>query len=159
MTVYHGSYTAVECPDTKHSRDNLDFGRGFYVTAIKEQASKWARRFAVSIGKGVVTAYLFDYETCKNNYKTKEFDTYSEEWLDFVLKSRKGESCGQYDVVAGGIANDKVFNTVELYYDGLINRGAALRRLRYEKPNVQICIKKQEVLDGYLHYLLSEDVL
>lgn len=39
----------------------------------------------------------------------------------------------------GGVTNDKVFNTVELYFDNLIDKKEAIRRLRYEKPNLQIC--------------------
>ena len=57
-----------------------------------------------------------------------------------------------YDIVIGGVANDKVFNTVELYFDNLIDKGEAIRRLRYEKPNLQICFRTQKALDGYLHY-------
>lgn len=34
MIVYHGSYMEISAPDIKHSRTNLDFGRGFYVTDI-----------------------------------------------------------------------------------------------------------------------------
>ena len=56
------------------------------------------------------------------------------------------------DLVIGGVANDKVFNTVELYFDHLINREEAIRRLRYEKPNLQICLRTQKVLVEYLRY-------
>ena len=38
MIVYHGSSLEVTTPDIRHSRDNIDFGKGFYVTPIKEQA-------------------------------------------------------------------------------------------------------------------------
>lgn len=38
MIVYHGSSLEVTTPDIRHSRDNVDFGKGFYVTPIKEQA-------------------------------------------------------------------------------------------------------------------------
>ena len=36
-------------------------------------------------------------------------------------------------MVEGGVANDRVFNTIELYYTGLIPKEEALRRLRFEK--------------------------
>ena len=42
MIIYHGSYTEVRKPDIKYSRINLDFGRGFYVTPIEEQAKNWS---------------------------------------------------------------------------------------------------------------------
>lgn len=38
MIVYHGSNMIINHPDVYHSYRNLDFGRGFYVTTVKEQA-------------------------------------------------------------------------------------------------------------------------
>lgn len=40
MILYHGSYLAIENPDLLHSRSNLDLGKGFYLTSIREQAVK-----------------------------------------------------------------------------------------------------------------------
>ena len=36
MLVYHGSYLEIKKPDIKFGRFNLDFGKGFYVTALIE---------------------------------------------------------------------------------------------------------------------------
>lgn len=44
LTVYHGSTIQVDSPIAKAGRENLDFGQGFYVTDIKEQAERWALR-------------------------------------------------------------------------------------------------------------------
>ena len=55
-------------------------------------------------------------------------------------------------MVRGGIANDKVFRTIDLYFAGDITKDEALRRLLYEKTNDQICIRKQEVIDKCLIY-------
>lgn len=41
MILYHGSYLEIAEPDLVHSRFNVDFGRGFYVTPLYEQAEKW----------------------------------------------------------------------------------------------------------------------
>ncbi|VUX31343.1 DUF3990 domain-containing protein [Blautia luti] len=60
-----------------------------------------------------------------------------------------------YDIVAGGVANDKVFNTVELFFDGLIDKKEAINRLRYEKPNLQICFRTEKAL-SFLHFEGSE---
>ena len=46
----------------------------------------------------------------------------------------------------GGVANDQVFNTVELFFDGLIDKREAINRLRYEKPNLQICFRTEKAL-------------
>jgi hypothetical protein len=52
MIVYHGSSEIVRKPDTLHSYRALDFGKGFYVTDVREQAERWARRKAdLIIGK------------------------------------------------------------------------------------------------------------
>ena len=45
MRIYHASNVVVDNPDTVHSRDYLDFGRGFYLTTIREQAEKYGLRF------------------------------------------------------------------------------------------------------------------
>lgn len=74
------------------------------------------------------------------------------------MNCRRGNDTANYDIVVGGVANDKVFNTVELYFDNLIDKREAIRRLRYEKPNLQICFRTQSVLEKYLHYKGSEQI-
>ena len=152
MIVYHGSYMEVADPDVYHSRDSVDFGKGFYITLVKEQASKWAARFKRNKGKGFITIYEFDMEQCKEKYKMLEFDGYTEEWLDFITSCRKKENISDYALVVRGVANDKVFNTIELYFDGLIERKEAIKRLRYEKPNLQICIRGQSIINEFMAY-------
>ncbi len=146
MILYHGSYLEISKPDLKHSRDNVDFGRGFYMTPIYEQAVKWCGKFRRRGKEGIVSRYLFDEENMQN-LKVLQFDSYSEEWLDFILNCRNGKDSTDYDVVIGGVANDKVFNTVELFFDGLIDKKEALNRLRYEKPNLQVCLRSEKAIE------------
>ena len=68
-----------------------------------------------------------------------------------------GKDATDYDLVVGGVANDKVFNTVELFFDGWIDKAEAIKRLRYEKPNVQICFRTERAL-SLLHFEGSEIV-
>ena len=84
MEVYHASPVVVKFPDTKHSRDYLDFGKGFYVTTMREQAQKYGLRFTRR-GKD---AYLNTYELTDNlkQWKVVEFERYNEAWLDFVTE-------------------------------------------------------------------------
>lgn len=56
----------------------------------------------------------------------------------------------------GGVANDRVFNTCELYFKQYIDIHTALERLRFEKPNYQICLKSQKIIEQYLHFERSE---
>ena len=39
MILYHGSSVVVQKPDIIHSRERVDFGKGFYLTDIPEQAA------------------------------------------------------------------------------------------------------------------------
>ena len=87
--------------------------------------------------------------------KVLKFDSYSEEWLDFILNCRSGKDMTDYDLVLGGVANDKMFNTVELFFDGLIDKVEAINRLGYEKPNLQICFRTEKAL-SLLHFEGSE---
>ena len=150
MILYHGSYTEIKTPDLNHSRKNVDFGQGFYVTSIYDQAVRWSSKFQRRGMDSVVNVYQFD-DTAFEKLQVLRFDSYSEEWLDFILNCRSGLDKTQYDLIYGGVANDKVFNTIELYFDGLINKIEAIRRLRFEKPNMQICFRSARSLE-YLHY-------
>lgn len=155
MILYHGSYLEVSHPDVIHSRKNVDFGQGFYTTPLFEQAQKWGKKFREKGKQAVVSVYELDesvFEVCR----LQRYDSYSEEWLDFVLKCRSGKDDTDYDIVMGGVANDKVFNTVELFFDGLIDKTEAIKRLRYENPNFQTVIRTQNIIDQFLHFEGSE---
>ena len=151
MILYHGSNIEIAHPDVLHSRSNIDFGCGFYTTPLQEQAERWCEKFLRRGKPGIISVYQLDEKIWKE-CKVLEFDTYSEEWLDFVTACRMGKDIHEYDVVMGGVANDKVFNTCELYFKNYIGKNAALDRLRYEKPNRQLCFKNQQTIDQYLHF-------
>ena len=126
MILYHGSFLEIAKPDLAHSRPNVDFGRGFYVTPLYEQAAKWCGKFKRRGKDGIISRYEYD-ESGETELKTLKFDSYSEEWLDFILNCRSGKDATDYDLVVGGVANDKVFNTVELFFDGLIDKAEAIK--------------------------------
>lgn len=154
MIIYHGSYLEVESPDIVHSRPRVDFGRGFYATPIREQAENWCGKFLRQGKAGIVNQYEFSEEKLAE-FQVLHFEKYSEEWLDFILNCRSGKDSTDYDLVVGGVANDKVFNTVELFFDGLIDKTEAINRLRYEKPNLQISFRTEKAL-SLLHFEGSE---
>ncbi|GHT87387.1 hypothetical protein AGMMS49960_10410 [Betaproteobacteria bacterium] len=161
MILYHGSHVAIEKPDLSFSRTRTDFGRGFYLTPIKEQAIKWSNRFARERGQAIISLYGFlqkpAVEKLSDDLKILEFDTHSVEWLDFITACRLGQEVdGEWDLVIGGVANDKVFDTLQLYFDGNIDADTAIGRLRYNKPNFQYCFKNQQIIDKYLQYLSCE---
>lgn len=154
ITVYHGATEIVENPICAFGRKNLDFGQGFYATDIKAQAVKWAKLIAQKRkGRAVINRYLLDKDRLMKEAKCKVFKAYDEEWLDFIVASRKGlnPSAG-YDYIEGGVADDRVIDTVNLYMSGLMSSDIALQRLAMHCPNNQICLLNQSLTDKYLEY-------
>lgn len=151
MLVYHTSDIHIDTPDVIHSRDALDFGKGFYVTKLRKQAEKYAERFLRAGKESFIN--IFEYSP-DSDLRIKIFDCYNEEWLDFVCNCRKGNGIyRQYDIIEGGVANDKVFQTVDLYMAGIYNKEQALQRLAYEMPNNQLCFITQKAIDRCLNFI------
>ena len=160
MLLFHGSYAAIEEPDLSYSRLRTDFGRGFYLTPLKKQAASWARRFIRQYGMAAISAYEFSSNPEKltaADMRVLEFSSHNREWLDFVSACRLGLPVdNNWDLIIGGVANDKVFDTLQLYFESLIDADSAIGRLRYSKPSVQYCFKNQRLIDDYLTFSFSE---
>ena len=156
-TMYHGASHIVDAPLCHIGRDNLDFGKGFYLTDIREQAVGWATR-VVNIGLPQwLNIYEMDIDYILTNARCKIFDAYNEEWLQFIVGSRNGNKPWQeYDYVEGGIADDRVITTIEDYLNGDISMEYALKRLSEHQPNNQVCILSQALLDKCLHFIKAE---
>ena len=88
----------------------------------------------------------------------KDFPRYDSSWLHFIMANRNGQTPNSYDIIRGGVANNKVFNTLELFFDGLISEEETLGRLKFEKPNHQLCICRQDLMDRLLAFQSSEEV-
>lgn len=147
---------SVEHPDTKHSRPYLDFGRGFYLTSLYEQAVRYAQRFK----RRGQPAWLNTYEfSCMDNqWNIKRFEAYDKPWLDFVAQCREGKDVGNYDMIVGGIANDRVIITLDRYFTDEISQEEALGLLKFEKPNIQYCIRSEQMLQKCLTYIESQQL-
>lgn len=160
ITVFHGSFIEVSKPLVALSRPNLDFGQGFYVTDLRQQAVRWAERIATRrLVNPVLSIYEFDVDASKKEYRYLEFDSYDKAWLDFIVANRKGKMLWKdYDVVEGGVANDNVIDTVEDYIRGRMSAEAALVELSKHQPNNQFCILNQEIIDKYLRFVESKNI-
>lgn len=159
MTVYHGSNVIVEFPDTEHSFRPLDFGKGFYVTTVKVQAERWARRKADICGtdKAVVTVYRM--AEVFNGLACKYFEDDLEEWIDFVCRCREEEiDYLQYDLIQGKVADDKVFRVVDLYHSGIWDKKRALEEIKVYPNYDQIAFISQRAIDQLLKYESSYEV-
>lgn len=154
IVVYHGGTEPIVTPICKFGRQNLDFGQGFYVTNLREQAIAWANNMARNRKQtAVLNRYKMNREAILQDMRCKVFKAYDAEWLEFIIGNRNGENPARdYDYVEGGVANDRVVDTVNLYTAGLMNLDTALRELSRHRPNNQMCILNQEIIDKYLVY-------
>ena len=85
-------------------------------------------------GDPVITRFEFDESVMQSSIlKVRVFDSYSEEWADFVLANREGNDVENYDIVYGPIANDKIGLQIRKLKDGSIDRIEFLNRLKYMK--------------------------
>lgn len=155
IKVYHGGIAKVENPLVKIGRKNLDFGQGFYVTRRLTQAKEWADRTARQhMECPVVNEYELDIDAIAENYRYLLFESYNSEWLHFIVNCRNGnDPSNDYDCIEGGVANDRVIDTVEGFINGTIDEEHALMELSRHQPNNQICILKQNIIDNCLKFI------
>lgn len=159
MICYHGSDTIVDNPKILQAKRPLDFGGGFYVTTSKEQAESWANKVAYRNNSNYkcVNRYEFDFEEAKDNVVVICFDFASEEWLDFICKNRSRKPVGDYDIVIGPVADDKVYRVVVEYENGDVDKETALKKLKTETLCNQILFHTEKSLK-YLKYIDTEAV-
>ncbi|MDE5689144.1 MAG: DUF3990 domain-containing protein [Duncaniella sp.] len=156
MKLYHSSDMSVIEPDTLHSRNYLDFGKGFYLTSIHSQAVRYAQRFLRRQRDAWLNVYEFEFEP--SEWSILKFDSYDREWLNFISKCRAGKDDTCFDLIIGGIANDKVIQTLDRYFEGELSENDTLGMLRYEKPNIQYCIRSQKMLNECLKHIESKQL-
>ncbi len=160
MIVYHGGTYKIEHPLSDVGRANLDFGLGFYVTDMLSQATEWAKKVAdLRHQSPIVNRYTLDRDAVLSEYRCKVFIDYDGEWLDFIVDSRQGQKpWAQYDYIEGGVADDRVIDTINLYMAGLMTREVALVRLSEHRPNNQMCLLSQQLIDKYLIFNGTEAI-
>ena len=139
ITLYHGSNVFINKIDLSVCKPDKDFGCGFYLTDIREQAMDMARRRCkiLNSGEPSVTSFSFD-ETLltRNILNIKTFDMPSVEWAKFILNNRHASHNHfhhGYDIVIGPIADDGVAFQLGRYERGLITIETLAEELKYRK--------------------------
>jgi hypothetical protein len=157
IVVYHGTPDLFDEIDLSHSRNNRDFGCGFYTTTIKSQAESWATNLAKR--RHSAQAYVYKFEFTPNaDLKIKKFEEMTTEWLDFIKDNRTLGGCRhEYDCVFGPVANDRTIFTITRYIDGEISAEEAIRQLSYFRANNQLSFHTQLAVDS-LNFVERESV-
>lgn len=157
MICYCGSDVVVDTPKIFEVKRPLDFGGGFYTTTNKEQALKWAIKVSYrnNTNQKCVNQYDFDLDKAKQSLKLLYFEKADERWLNFICENRSGKSTGDYDIVIGPVADDKVYRVVVEYENQDIDKETALKKLKTEKLCNQILFHTSAALT-YLKYIDTE---
>jgi len=127
MILYHGSNVKIMDANLSKARPFKDFGRGFYLTEIKEQAQRMAVRVADRFG-GSPCVSTFELRDKVFNDKTLnilKFEKPNKDWALFVINNREKSFSdvenrlyngdNKYDVVIGAVANDDLVGTFDLF--------------------------------------------
>lgn len=139
MKLYHGSDILVMHPELAKGRLYKDFGRGFSLSDNREQAQAMAEQKAALSEKSlpVVSAFEFDEMAMINgSLSVKRFETYTEEWAEFVLRNRDRKTpqpFHQYDIVYGPIADDRIVRQMRRFELGDITIKELMHELCYPK--------------------------
>jgi len=138
IQLYHGSTVDIDCIDLQKSRPNKDFGRGFYLSADRQQAWRMGEFKALTEGGApVMNTYLFDETVLTSGeLRVLTFEGYTREWAEFIFLNRNNRStkpAHDYDIVYGPIANDRVGAQIGKYEAGDITLDQFLENLQYMK--------------------------
>lgn len=154
MRLYHGSKNGIKGEiRCDYSRSMCDFGTGFYMGDRPEQP--------MGLIAGWENHQFYDMEFEEDGLSVKRFgNTYEEQldWALFIAYNRnpewyadKTKLCEKYerysqkfDVIVGPIANDKMFQLLERFYDGTLCDRALIEGLSYVKLGNQYVMKSKE---------------
>lgn len=150
MRLYHGSNVDIKEINLAMCRPYKDFGQGFYLTVIREQAENMARRVAMLYGgEAVLNQYDLDEKSLMGkDLKIKNFGVKtSEEWARFVKNNRnrkftdvsspESNMDNKYDIVIGPIANDAMAVLFRQYENGMIDFDTMLKGMEYKETTNQ----------------------
>jgi hypothetical protein len=162
MLLFHGSNQEITNIDLGCCKPYKDFGRGFYLTTIDEQAKLMARRTArIFTGIPVVTMFSFD-EAAYANLSVKLFSEPSAEWALFVLNNRNrffrdftaldNNHDNKYDIVTGPVANDDIALLFRTFTNGYIDLDALVNGMKYKNLSNQYSFHTEQAV-AYLSKL------
>ena len=159
MFLYHGSNTDIKEINLSMCRPYKDFGQGFYLTVMKEQAEKMAIRVSrIYGGSPILNIYEIDDNFMQIeglNIKNFGVET-SEEWARFVRNNRSRNlidfsdpecnSDNKYDIVIGPIADDDMALLFRQYENGVISFENMLNGMIYKKTSNQYSFLTQKAI-------------
>lgn len=150
MLLYHGSNTNIKSISLAMCRPYKDFGRGFYLTELNDQAMKMAKRVAKIYGEEpIVNTYEIEDDFIGNQkLNIRKFDDQpTEDWARFVMNNRSrsftdysSKECNldnKYDIVVGPVANDDMAMLFRQYQNEIITFENLINGMTFRKTTNQ----------------------
>ena len=159
MILYHGTNIDIDKIDLEKCAPYKDFGKGFYTTAIFDQAKAMAVRKSRIFGG---QPCIISYDAPNNLLDLKEinikvFPSTSKEWAVFIINNRNRDfkdfssaECNvdnKYERVFGPVANDTLTTLIRQYQRGYIDSEILLKEMQYTAPSNQYSFHSQKAID------------
>jgi hypothetical protein len=152
MILYHGSKSGIKGSIQPISRAECDFGRGFYMGDKEDQPKSLVSEFKDNMFYELdcdfsglkVLDFTDDYESQLDwslfiAYNRKQFDTEK-----YTKLSKKYEAYNNdYDVIAGLIADDKMTEALQRFFDGTFSDKALIAAMSRVKLGRQFVAKTE----------------
>lgn len=147
LILYHGSNKAVLNPSVNKSKITNDFGNGFYLTADRDQAIKWAKRKAYLGGVPTLNVYcLLDVDSDLNFLRFNA----DLEWVKFIIMNRThslpNSKSFKQDIIYGPIADGRLFTVIRDVKHGKMTLNEALIKMKPNAYAKQYCLKTKKAL-------------
>ena len=159
MKLYHGSNILVTQPDLSKSKPFKDFGKGFYLSPVLQQARQLAKQISTMLQTGNPIVSIFEWhqeQAAALGLNIKQFPDYCPEWAEFVLKNRDRnlpQPVHAYDIVIGPIADDSVTYQLRRYNGGDISMENLIQGLRFAKGlTIQYFFGTEKALQTLSYY-------
>lgn len=151
--LFHGAKNIIDLPlDLKYSKENNDFGRGFYLGENFEQASTY---IATTSSK-----YVYSFSLDKKNFKIEKFNV-NTEWMLAIAYYRGWltqykhseiinniiEKVENADIIIAPIADNRMFDLIWEFVDGTITNEQCEHALAATNLGNQYVIKTTRALD------------
>jgi len=167
LILFHGSNLEISCIDLSKCGKYKDFGQGFYLTSIKQQAIDWAKKITKRFLTGKATLNTYDFDNNLNDLNYMIFTEPNAEWATFIINNRNKDFINyndrlsnhdnKYDFVHGLVANDDISAILETFLLGILPMSELPNALIYKNLNDQYSFHSNKAL-SHLKFLGSENI-
>ena len=161
MILFHGSNTEISSIDLSKCGKYKDFGQGFYLTSMKQQANDWARKITKRYGTGRAVINIYEFDNDLDDLNVLNFSEPNEEWAVFVINNRNRDFTdhadklsnhdNKYDFIHGFVANDDISAILETFLLGILPMAELSKALIYKDLNDQYSFHSEKAL-SHLKY-------